>query len=296
MFSAVENHLALSERRTSVGSAMGSGAGLGVGSGAGLGVDGEGRTLQLFGVRLYDTTLSAAARWIVASARQSQPTTVAFLNAHCVNTIFRDAAYRHALEEANRIFVDGIGMRIAAKLAGTQLKENVNGTDLLPVLCAEAARSGIGLFLFGGGEGIAAEAARRSHEAQPDLVIAGTHHGYLSGPDEEARVIDAMNASGAGIILVGLGIPAQELWIARNRHRIAAPVVIGVGGLFDYYSGRIARAPLVMRRAGLEWLWRLAMEPRRLANRYILGNMQFIARLAWLKLVASADLETRTIS
>lgn len=87
---------------------------------------------------------------------------------------------------------------------------------------------------------------------------------------------------------MGFGLPLQELWIARNRHRLQPPVIIGVGGLFDYYSGRIPRAPQHLRRLGLEWAWRLAMEPRRLAGRYLLGNLEFLVRLAIRRLLEPA--------
>ena len=142
--------------------------------------------------------------------------------------------------------------------------------------------------LLGARDGIAAAAAASMTARTPGLVVSGTHHGYIAEPQAEARIIDTINASGAGIVLVAMGVPAQELWIARNRHRLTAPVVIGVGGLFDYYSGRIARAPLPLRKAGLEWAWRLAQEPRRLARRYLLGNVEFMARLAWQRLLSPA--------
>ena len=130
-----------------------------------------------------------------------------------------------------------------------------------------------------------------------DLGIAGTASAYFSSQDDEQRAIDMINASGAQIVLIGMGVPLQENWIARNRHRIDAAVVIGVGGLFDYYSGRIPRAPLLIRKTGFEWAWRLAMEPRRLARRYLLGNIEVLARLAVLAAArpkAAAKLEHAT--
>ena len=111
----------------------------------------------------------------------------------------------------------------------------------------------------------------------PLVRIAGTENGYFS-PAEENELIERINGSNAGILLVGLGVPIQELWIARNRNRLKVPVVMGVGGLFDYYSNRIPRAPLILRKAGMEWVWRLLQEPRRLAKRYLLGNVQFVGR------------------
>ena len=243
------------------------------------------RTVRLFGLGITDTTRAEAATWMVDRAVRGERGEVAFLNAHCVNVMSRDAGYRAALAGATRVLADGAGVGIAARAAGVRLRENVNGTDLLPHLCREAALRGTPLFLLGGRNGVAAEAARRLSLAHPGLVVAGTHHGYLADPAEEAAAIAAIEGSGAAILLVGLGVPMQELWIARNRHRLAPAVVAGVGGLFDYYSGRIPRAPAGLRRHGLEWAWRLAMEPRRLARRYLAGNAAFLVRLAALRLL-----------
>ena len=248
-----------------------------------------GRAVRLFGLGVCDTSRAAAAHWIVSQAVQGARTRIGFINAHCVNVMYRDDAYRTALQHCDRIFVDGSGMMLAARSAGIALTDNLNGTDLFPVLCRQAALAGQGIFLFGGREGVAREAGQRMLAEIPGLVVSGSHHGYVAnGPDED-RLIDAINASKAAIVLVGLGVPAQELWIARNHTRLHAAVLIGVGGLFDYYSGRIARAPTLLRRSGLEWVWRMAMEPRRLAGRYVLGNVEFLARLARLRLVMPGE-------
>lgn len=249
----------------------------------------HGQTVRLFGVDLFDTTVAAASAWIVDRALRNAATQVSFLNAHCVNVMYRDDKYREAVAGSDRIFADGSGIGIAGRMAGIKFRENVNGTDLFPVLCKDAAAASVSLFLFGSQSGVANRAASRMARDNPRLSIAGTHHGFIAGNDEENRLIDRINASGAQIVLVGIGVPAQELWITRNRHRLCAPVIIGVGGLFDYYSDRIPRAPLLLRGLGCEWVWRLAMEPRRLARRYLLGNLEFLARLAWMRLTDTSD-------
>lgn len=248
------------------------------------------RDIRLFGLHITDTTIPRAALWLVEQARDNRPTNVAFLNAHCVNVAYTRSEYRQAMTSMDRVFADGIGVRIAARWAGIDLQDNVNGTDLFPVLCETAAQAGVGVYLLGARHGIAAAAAEQMQARTPGLQISGTHHGYIADPAAEERAIAEINASGAGILLVAMGVPSQELWIARNRHRILVPVVVGVGGLFDYYSGRIPRAPAALRKAGLEWAWRLAQEPRRLARRYLLGNIEFLARLAWLRLTAPSAL------
>ncbi|MFY0610312.1 MAG: WecB/TagA/CpsF family glycosyltransferase [Hyphomicrobiaceae bacterium] len=237
------------------------------------------RMISLFGLDVSDTTLEGAARWIVGRVHQAKLAQISFLNADCVNIMHRDPAYRDALEQSTRIFADGIGVRLAARLAGHELNDNVNGTDLFPVLCKHAANAQVGVFLFGAQEGRARAAGEAMRRENPSLNIAGCHHGYIKDAADEAGLIDAINASGAGILLVALGAPSQELWIARNRNRLRPTVIIGVGGLFDYYSGSVARAPLAIRQVGMEWAWRLAMEPKRLARRYLLGNAEFLMRI-----------------
>lgn len=232
-------------------------------------------TTELFGLPLVRASRSAMARHILARVGAHKSSTINFINAHCVNQQREDAAYRSALEASDLLLPDGVGMEIAAKMCSTQLGENLNGTDLFPELCREAEEEGTGIFLLGGLPGVSDGAADWATTNFPALRIAGTHSGYFDKRDEHA-LIERINRSHAGIVLVGFGVPLQEKWIARNRHKLTAPVVMGVGGLFDYYSGRIPRAPKLVRACKSEWMWRLAMEPRRMAKRYITGNVQFL--------------------
>lgn len=246
--------------------------------------------VELFGLDIHDSTISEAAEWIVAQARNQITTTVGFINAHCINMLHRSTDYSNALTQFDRLFADGSGMRMAAKASGFKLQDNVNGTDLFPVLCQEAAAENISLYLLGGRDRVASVCGKRMMRSVSELDIAGTHPGFFEDDAHEERIIAEINESGAGILLVGLGVPLQEEWVARNRDRITVPAVLAVGGLFDYYSGRIKRAPLAIRQSGFEWAWRLILEPRRLAKRYILGNAEFLARLSARKCweVASA--------
>lgn len=235
------------------------------------------RRTALFGLDLVAARRADVARALVAHARRRETTTVQFINAHCVNVLAADAGYRAALARADVLLPDGSGLSLAARMADVALGENLNGTDLFPELCREAAMQGVSIFLLGGKPGIAAAAAAAMVARYPQLKVAGTRDGYWNKADE-ARVIAEINATGAGIVLVGMGVPLQECWIDRVRGQLTVPVAMGVGGLFDYYSGSIPRAPQVVRAAGCEWAWRLAQEPRRLFARYVLGNPLFIAR------------------
>ena len=237
------------------------------------------RTISLFGLDLASTAPEKAAAHIVDRAGAGERTTVNFINAHCVNLARRDAQYRRDLQESDLLLPDGIGVEIAACLNGVEVPHNLNGTDLFPLICQRAAIDGTGLFLLGGQPGVADGTAAWACGEWPALRIRGTQHGYFDRAEEDL-LIERINASGAGILLVGFGAPLQEGWIARNRHRLQVPVVMGVGGLFDYYSGRIPRAPQAVRALRSEWIWRLAMEPRRMASRYLVGNAVFLAHAA----------------
>ncbi len=237
----------------------------------------EARPTRLFGLPLANCAPEDAAHAIVERAARGERSVIAFANAHCINTLKRVPSYGRALATADAILPDGSGIALAARLADRRVEHNLNGTDLFPLLCQEAAAQDQSLFLLGGQPGVAALAGAAMQERSPGLLICGAEHGFFAPVQEEA-LIERINASGAGLLLVGLGVPRQEEWIARNRARITVPVILGVGGLFDYYSGRIARAPRAFRAAGQEWVWRLMMEPRRMAGRYLLGNPEFIAR------------------
>ena len=232
---------------------------------------------HLFGLALINSSLKTAARTIVYRAARNRRSTIHFANAHCINTLKSDSNYAAALQDADAVLPDGSGLALAAKLAGRKIDENLNGTDLFPHICDEAAKHGLSIFFLGGAPGVAATVSKNMRQSHVGLQVAGTENGYFS-PAEENELIERINGSNAGILLVGLGVPIQELWIARNRNRLKVPVVMGVGGLFDYYSNRIPRAPLILRKAGMEWVWRLLQEPRRLAKRYLLGNVQFVGR------------------
>jgi exopolysaccharide biosynthesis WecB/TagA/CpsF family protein len=239
---------------------------------------------KLFGVPLVNADLDGAARAIVARAARRERSIIHFLNAHCVNMLKTRPDYGRALAVADAVLPDGSGLALAGRLTGRSFQANLNGTDLFPYLCAHAAEEEQSIFLLGGAEGIAEAVNRNMSKAYPGLQIAGCASGYFSD-QEEAALIDRINASGASILLVGMGVPLQEIWIARNRAKLTVPVIMGVGGLYDYYSNNIPRAPLALRKIGMEWSWRLLQEPRRLAGRYLIGNPVFVGHAlahAWV--------------
>lgn len=233
--------------------------------------------VPLFGLPIRNVSLEEASAELLGAADNGARRQVFFVNAHCVNVAARDQAYLDALRAADFLYADGSGMRLAARLAGQQLRDNVNGTDLFPLLCRDAAAAGVGIALLGARPGVAERCAENMRRRFPGLKVVWTHHGYLK--DEEVpALIASLNASGVGLLFVAMGVPAQELWIARHASVLKPPVLLAVGALFDFYSGGVSRAPAFMRKLGLEWVYRLLLEPRRMFTRYVLGNPVFILR------------------
>jgi len=198
------------------------------------------------------------------------------VNAHTLNLAWRNQDFREVLNDADLLLNDGTGAQIASRLAGSPFPDNLVGTDLVPQLCERAARRGVGVFLIGGQQGVADRAARKLCRTINGLHISGTHHGYFR-QGEENRLCEAINQTAAGIVLVALGNPLQENWIDRNAFRLDCDLCIGVGGLFDHLSGRLRRAPLWIRRLGMEWAFILVCQPHKW-HRYLLGNPLFLIR------------------
>lgn len=236
------------------------------------------KSIPLFQIPLVNSSLEDTADAIVRAAALGEKNTLHFINAHCVNIFRKNTDYKEALKNADAILPDGAGVKLAGKMAGTEYINNLNGTDLFPLLCEKACAAVQSIFLLGGLEGVASATSKNMRNSYPGLKFAGTQHGYYDKETEEADIIAAINASGASIVLVGMGVPHQEIWINKNRDKLNAAIVMGVGGLFDYYSGRIPRAPALMRKMQLEWVWRFMCEPKRLAGRYIAGNIEFLTR------------------
>ncbi|MBI1388092.1 MAG: exopolysaccharide biosynthesis polyprenyl glycosylphosphotransferase [bacterium] len=209
------------------------------------------------------------------------PHQVSYLNADCLNKCWSDRAYRETIAGSDLVYADGMGVVWASRLFGHPLPERLNANDLLPEFCRRAVEKQYRIFLLGGEPGVAQGAAEAFVERHPGLNIVGSHHGYFKDEDE-AAVIEEIKAAQPDILIVGMGAPKQELWIREHLKELGVSVAWGVGGLLDYTARGIQRAPVWMRKAGLEWLWRLCLEPRRLWKRYLLGNILFTFRVGAL--------------
>jgi len=192
----------------------------------------------------------------------------------------RDEDFRALVNSADLVTPDSSGIVLAAKLLGTPVKERVSGCDLSREICRMAAREGFSIYLLGAAPGVAAEAARRLGEEFAGLRIAGTHHGYFD-PSQDRRIAAEVKASGAEVLLVGMGIPRQERFIRDNLQDLGVCVAMGVGGTLDVLSGRVKRAPVWMQRHGLEWLHRLIVNPRKFPK--VAALPRFLAMVLWAR-------------
>lgn len=234
--------------------------------------------VKFLGVRIDNLTMAEAASKIVSLTQALEPSQTCFVNADCVNLAYADPHYRSILSEARLVLADGIGVRVAGAILDQNIRENINGTDMLPYLCAAAEEAKLSIYLLGGRPGVSEGAAAWIAERYPALRIAGLRHGYFS-QEKQTEVITAISASKADLLLVALGAPRQDKWISANMNQLGAKVAIGVGGLLDFYAGRIPRAPIWMRELGMEWLFRFWQEPRRMWRRYFIGNVMFLFRV-----------------
>ncbi len=224
-----------------------------------------------FSIGSMQDALTAISGYIAKP--QPQPAFCCFVNAHCLNIAFGNRAYAKLLNQAEQVWPDGVGVAIAAKYRQTPVSQNVNGTDMLPLLC----ETGHSLYLLGGKPGVAEAAQKKLQATYPTLRILGTWHGYFQ--DELTAVINDINNKSPDILLVAMGVPRQEFWIAANRQQLNCRVCLAVGGLLDFAAGKIPRAPRWLRRLKGEWLYRLWQEPRRMFKRYVIGNPLFLWRI-----------------
>ncbi len=239
---------------------------------------------RLMGVDIDSLTADQFLDRIEDYVQSGSPHQVSYLNADCLNKCWSDQRYRETIQASDLVYADGMGVVWASRLFGHPLPERLNANDLMPEFCRRAEEKAYKIFLLGGEEGVAQKAGEDLKQKYPNLQIVGWHHGYFP-EDEEPHVLETIRSAQPDILIVGMGAPKQELWIRRNLEALGVPVAWGVGGLLDYSVKGLRRAPVWMRRAGMEWLWRLCLEPKRLWKRYLLGNLLFTFRVGALVIV-----------
>lgn len=235
-------------------------------------------SIDILGVGVATVTMDAAVDAVEAACDSGTAARLFYANAHTLNLAWRDPRYRAVLMDADLVLNDGAGVALAARLQGTRFPANLNGSDFNPRILELAARRGWPVFLLGAAPGVARRSAEEMRKRAPNLHVCGTHHGYFD-PQETESVVAAIRDSGAEVLMVALGNPFQEVFIDEHIEATGARLGVGVGAFLDFTAGEVPRAPAWMNRLGIEWLYRLAREPRRLWRRYMVGNPVFVARL-----------------
>jgi N-acetylglucosaminyldiphosphoundecaprenol N-acetyl-beta-D-mannosaminyltransferase len=224
----------------------------------------------------FDEVLSLT---IDRALRGASPTYIVTPNAQHINNLQDDSLFRKIYSKAFLVIPDGVSIIWAAKFLKTPLKGKISGINLFEKLCQQGASKPLKIFLLGGRPQAAERAAMILEQRHPGLKIAGTYcppYGFESNPLEIARLNQTILDAAPNLLFVGLGSPKQEKWIYDNYQQLKVPVSIGIGVSFEFVAGMVKRAPIWMQENGLEWLFRLLVEPKRLWRRYILGNPRFI--------------------
>lgn len=237
------------------------------------------RRVDVLGVPVSWVTVEGLLAFIQTRVVEQRTSTILYANGDTVNQAQRNPGLREALGQADAVCADGMGVVWAARLLGEPLPERVNIGDLMSPLFRLAAARGYRCFFLGSPLGVAAQAAAVLAARHPGLVVVGAESGYFT-PAEEPALRQRIQAARPDVLLVGMGTPQQERWIARHREALGVPIICAVGAALAYEAGSFPRAPVWMRRVGLEWLFRLGCEPQRLWRRYLLGHPQFLWHLA----------------
>jgi N-acetylglucosaminyldiphosphoundecaprenol N-acetyl-beta-D-mannosaminyltransferase len=208
------------------------------------------------------------------------------INSDCMLTYWSNQEYKQIVNDKNAVvYVDGMGVIYAQKILGLErASERIATTDLFPKLLnyLNSKDSNIKIYLLGGKCGTAEKVKEKFTKKYPNINIVGTHHGYF---DDSEKVIKQINDLNTDILFVGFGTPIQEQWVNKYYDKLQVSTIITCGGLFDYYADNVKRAPLFMQKSGLEWLFRLIQEPKRLWKRYIIGNFIYITKVFFLMLL-----------
>ena len=237
-------------------------------------------TTDILGIPVVTCTTACFIDWLTGAARSPgrRPLFVTYLNAHCSNIAAADAAYAQLLQAADAVYADGKSIVWASRLLGPPLPERVNAADFILDFCRVAAQRDVSLYLLGSADGVTSAAAHAFRAAEPGLKVLGAESGYFT--DGGAAAVARIAEAAPGILIVGMGVPLQEKWVWANLDRLNVGAVWCVGAMMEFYGGYRRRAPQWMCRAGLEWLWRLCLEPGRLWRRYLGGNLRFVLRVA----------------
>lgn len=234
--------------------------------------------INILGIKVTPTNHNEVLKKMTDWVKNCQPHYVCVTGVHGIMESQRSQKLKSIHNHAGLVTPDGMPLVWLCRLHGAKQVQRVYGPDLLLEVCRQSITSGWKHYFYGGGPGVAEQLIARLTQSFPGLQVAGCASPPFRPltPAEDFAAVEKINASGADIVWVGLGAPKQELWMGDHYGRITAPLMIGVGAAFDFHAGLKKQAPRWMQHSGLEWLFRLAEEPRRLWKRYLINNPAFI--------------------
>ena len=232
---------------------------------------------DICGVKVSSVNLNLAAETIENWIKNRYKTYVCVAPVSTIVECARNSDYMKIVNSAGMVTPDGMSLVWLSKMTGDKTIERTYGPDLLETVCALSAEKGVKPFFYGGTPEILTRLVNRLKEKFPGINIVGSYAPpFRSKAEESTEVLAQMQAAQPDILWIGLGSPKQDFWMRRYRPELSVPVMIGVGAAFDFLSGAKKQAPRWMQRSGLEWLFRLGCEPKRLWRRYLIGNTQFV--------------------
>lgn len=234
--------------------------------------------VDLLGVRINNFTMEDALAFADSLVAARTPSYIVTPNVDVLVRLQSDTDFKRAYDGAAAVIADGVPLIWAARFLGTPLRAKVSGSDFFVSFCELSARKGHRLYFMGAMPGVAHKAAQVLVAKFPGLQVVGTYspsYGFEANDDECRSIVRMLKKARPDVLFIGLGSPKQEKWTFRWMAEHGVPLSVGVGISFDYVAGTVKRAPRWMQNAGLEWSWRLAMEPKRLWRRYLVNDPVF---------------------
>lgn len=222
-------------------------------------------TINILGIEVDKVTFSEALSIAEDLLNKEGVSAIFTPNPEIIMMARRDAEMRGILNSADLCTADGIGVVYGSRILGDPLPQRVAGFDLACALLEKISKNGDGVFLFGAKPGVAEIAKENLEKKYPGIIVSGTHNGYFK-PDEEEQIIEEINTSGAKLLLVCLGAPKQEKWIAQHMDKLSVRLCMGVGGTLDVLAGTAQRAPKIFIKLNLEWAYRILKNPSRIGR------------------------------
>ena len=248
----------------------------------------QGNAIEILNGRFDPITLDETVEVVTRRIQAGERGYLCTVNVAILMMMRQDPRLQRFVDNAAMVVADGQPLIWGSRMLGRRLPERVAGVELVERLCERAAREGFGVYLLGGRREVVEKVAERFQAQFPGLRLSGVDDCYFSDAEGKERA-DAVARSGAKILIAAMGVPRQEWFIEEHWERLGVPFAIGVGGSFDVLAGLRARAPVLIQRVGMEWLFRLAQEPGRLWKRYLVTNAQFLYLMSREILISSSD-------